>query len=99
MGEKKIVTVTLDEVIERGEQKIGILQIRKPGAGELRGLNLRDLVQADVDAMITLLPRVTSPPITEEEAAAMDVADFLACCNEVASFLPQQGAIAGSRPQ
>ena len=87
----KIALVTLDQPIVRGETSIPTLQIRKPGPGELRGLSLRTLCEADADAMLALLPRITMPPLTDDEVAALDLADFVECCNQVAGFLPQRG--------
>lgn len=83
-------TVTLDTPIERGEQTIGILQLRKPKSGELRGLSLVDLGQLKVDALTKLLPRISTPPISEAEAANLDPADLLACGAEIGGFLLQK---------
>lgn len=83
-------TVTLDTPIERGEQTIGILQLRKPKSGELRGLSLVDLGQLKVDALTELLPRISNPPISKIEAANLDPADLLACGAEIGSFLLQK---------
>ncbi len=93
-----IVTVALDVPVVRGETTIATLQIRKPGPGEMRGLTLTDIVQSDVASMITLLPRITIPPLIEDEAAALDLADFVECCNQVAGFLPQRGRSTASQP-
>lgn len=81
------VNVILDQPITRGETKIESLQIRKPGPGELRGLTLQDVASIKFDTMIKLLPRVTTPSITEQEVATMDLSDFTACAAEVAGFL------------
>lgn len=96
MTSASMVSIALDQPIVRGDTSIDGVQIRKPMAGELRGLKLTEVVQADVDAMIVLLPRITVPPLTEEEVAAMGVADFVECSNQVAGFLPQKGASTGS---
>lgn len=83
----KIVDITLETPIERGEQTIATLQLRKPESGELRGLSLTSLLGMEVDGIIKLLPRITVPPITEAEAEALDLADLTACALEVADFL------------
>jgi hypothetical protein len=83
-------TVDLDTPIERGEQKIEQLKIRKPKAGELRSLNLVDLGQLKTDALIKVLPRITMPTITQAEAENLDPADLLACGAEIGSFLLQK---------
>lgn len=83
-------TVALDTPIERGEQKIDSLQLRKPKSGELRGLSLVDLGQLKVDAITKVLPRISTPPISEAEAANLDPADLLACGAEIGGFLLQR---------
>lgn len=82
--------VQLDTPVTRGETTIDTLHIRKPKAGELRGLNMADVCQLNVNALCTLLPRITVPPITPAEVAALDPADFLALSAEVADFLLQK---------
>lgn len=79
--------VELDEPIVRGETQITTLSIRKPRAGELRGLSLGNLAEMDVTTLTRLLPRVTTPSITEAEAAALDLADLASCGQAVSAFL------------
>jgi len=81
------ITISLDTPITRGETSITSIDVRKPGPGELRGLTLKDVGEVKFDTMIRLLPRITSPALTEAEVAAMDLADFTAMATEVASFL------------
>ncbi|MGL4507819.1 MAG: phage tail assembly protein [Aeromonas sobria] len=80
-------TVTLDQAIQRGETTITEIQLRKPKAGEMRGLNMTDVVQMDVNALTKLLPRITIPILTETEIGNMDPADLLQLGSEVAGFL------------
>ncbi|WP_219597452.1 phage tail assembly protein, partial [Aeromonas salmonicida] len=68
-------TVTLDTPIQRGDTTITEIQLRKPKAGEMRGLNMTDVVQMDVNALTKLLPRITTPILTEAEIGNMDPAD------------------------
>lgn len=86
----EIRTVTLDAPIQRGEQIIDTLQIRKPRSGELRGLSLVDVGQLKVDALTRLLPRISMPTLTEAEVSNMEPADLLACGAEIGSFLLQK---------
>lgn len=79
--------ITLETPIKRGETIIDSIELRRPGAGELRGLKLADVLQLDVDAAIKLLPRITSPALISEEVARMDPADLLQCASKVAGFL------------
>lgn len=79
-------TVELDVGVKRGDQTITSLQVRKPGGGELRGLSTVDVIRQDYNSMQKLAPRVTMPPITEAEFAALDPADILALGTEIAAF-------------
>lgn len=80
-------TVTLDEPIQRQGQIIKVLELRKPHAGELRGVSLVELAQMQVDALVNVLPRITIPSITNPEAAAMGLADLVECGTVIAGFL------------
>lgn len=80
-------TITLDTPIKSGKTEIASLELRKPGAGELRGINLSDLAQMNVDALIKVLPRISSPSLAEHEVAVMDPADLLQCGLAVSGFL------------
>ncbi|ENT4885276.1 phage tail assembly protein [Salmonella enterica] len=80
-------SVTLDTPIVRGSTTIETLTIRKPSAGELRGVKLQALMESDVNSIITLLPRITSPALTNGEVNSMDSSDLLALGNEIIIFL------------
>lgn len=73
--------------IERGETKIASIQLRKPYANDMNGLSLQDLVRGDVMALMTLIPRISSPIITRHEAGTMDPADLLSCQGVLLDFL------------
>lgn len=83
-------TVTLDTPIKRGKTTIDTLTLRKPASGELRGIQLVELLNMDVATLIKILPRITSPGITAPEAAGMDPADLLACGSKISGFLLQR---------
>ena len=52
--------VTLENPIKRGEQVIEKITLMKPNAGTLRGVSLADVARSEVDALIKVLPRMTS---------------------------------------
>ena len=79
-------TVALDYPIQRGEQVISAVTLRKPSAGELRGIKLVDLLQIDVSAVATLLPRITEPTLTAADVNKLDPADLVAIGTHTASF-------------
>lgn len=84
--------VVLDEPIKRTGQTIDRLTLRKPQSGELRGIALADLLNLDVTAIIKVLPRISTPTITEPEARALDLADLTDAGGKIASFLLKKSA-------
>lgn len=80
-------TITLDVPIQRGSTTIAEIILRKPNAGELRGLSLQRLHQADADELLKLLPRITLPSLTPHECAQLDPADLSEAGGVVISFL------------
>ncbi|PWF64920.1 phage tail protein [Shewanella sp. BC20] len=79
--------VTLDQAISRGKESVTEVTLRKPKAGELRGLSLSDLLNLDVNAISTVLPRISSPMITKDEVLNMDPADLVQIGGEISNFL------------
>lgn len=86
-------TITLNTPIKRKDQEITVLTLRKPMSGELRGCSLMDLTQMEVGALVKVLPRITDPSITDQEAARLDPADLLALGVETVSFLLPKPAL------
>lgn len=68
--------VKLEAGIQRGEQRITTVQVRKPRAGELRGLSLAELLNMNVDAISAVLPRVTQPMLHKHDVAQLEPADL-----------------------
>lgn len=68
--------IELVEPIVRGETQITSLVLRKPRSGELRGLTLQDLLTTDVTTIMTLVPRISDPILTDAEARDLDPADL-----------------------
>ncbi|ANJ91905.1 phage tail assembly protein [Serratia sp. TSA_7] len=87
MNEAKENTVTLDTPIKRGETTITDVQVIKPNAGALRGVGLAAVANADVDALLVILPRVTVPNLTKEECARLELPDLVALAGQVVGFL------------
>ncbi len=80
-------TVTLDFPLKRGEQIITTITVTKPMSGSLRGASLTELLQMDVATLTRVLPRVTSPTLTEQDVARLDPADLLQLGTAVSGFL------------
>lgn len=81
-----IETVVFDTPILRGDMTISEVNINKPKTGALRGLSLSDVLKLDVDTVIKLVPRVSTPPLAEHEVAALDPTDFLSLSTAVVGF-------------
>lgn len=79
--------VELDEPLKRGTQTIDVVAVRKPQSGELRGVSLQDLLNLDVSALLVVLPRITSPTLTQPEVARLEPADLVQLGSKVSGFL------------
>ncbi len=77
-------TVTLENPIKRGDNEITEVTLRQPKAGELRGLKNFDVLQMDVTAHRTLIPRISN--ITANEFDDLFPVDLLAVQQEAVSF-------------
>ncbi|EPR1413534.1 phage tail assembly protein [Citrobacter koseri] len=86
-------TITLNTPIKRGEQVITEITLLKPTAGTLRGVGLAAVANSDVDALIKVLPRMTMPSLTEQEAAALELPDLLSFAGKVVGFLSPSSAV------
>ena len=94
----QMATVTLDAPIVTGDVTIDQVKIRKPQAGELRGLSLSALLNLDYAALENLLPRITIPTLNKAQIMAMDPSDFTQLGSEVMDFLLPKGAKAVLSP-
>lgn len=83
---KRFRDIVLDEPIKRGDHEIAEITLRKPQAGELRGLTLEDLLKSDVDTILKLIPRISDPILIDEEVAIMDPADLTECGGAIRGF-------------
>lgn len=80
-------TVELDDPIKRGNGAIESVDVRKPSAGELRGVSLMDVAQMDVLALRKVLPRITNPSLTDAEIGQLSLADMMQFGVIVSAFL------------
>lgn len=80
-------THRLDTPLVRGAQTIDRITLRKPKSGELRGVSLSDLVSLDVIALSKVLPRISTPTLTEADVAGIDPADLVQLGGIFAGFL------------
>ncbi|EJO59507.1 hypothetical protein FEP39_00566 [Burkholderia multivorans] len=80
-------TYELDTPIVRGSQTITSVTLRKPNAGELRGVSLSDLVNLDVAALSKVLPRISTPTLTDRDVFNLDPADLVQLGGIFSGFL------------
>ncbi len=79
--------IKLETPIQSGDNEISEIVLRKPAAGDLRGIGISSLLQLDVIAIGRVLPRISSPTLTEAEISKMDIVDFAQIGGEIAAFL------------
>ncbi|MET0322524.1 MAG: phage tail assembly protein [Duganella sp.] len=87
-------TVTLDTPLVRGNLTIDTVTLRKPTAGELRGTSLNALANLEYDAMQKVLPRISTPMLTEADVARLDPADLMQLGGVFAGFLLPKAQLA-----
>jgi hypothetical protein len=83
---KRFRVITLEEPIKRGDNSIHMITLRKPQAGELRGLTLEDLLKSNVDTILKLIPRISDPILIDKEVEGMDPADLTECGGAIRGF-------------
>lgn len=80
-------TVTLEQPIVRGETKIDKVTVLKPNSGALRGVRLQPLMDMDVDSMMQVLPRITTPTLTKNDVLSLAAGDLVNLSVQVVNFL------------
>ncbi|MGP9788953.1 phage tail assembly protein [Roseinatronobacter sp. NSM] len=68
------------------------IEVMKPTAGALRGLQLAMVQMQDVNALAKLLPRITQPALSTDQVWDLDPADLADLANRVSLFFmtPEQ---------
>ncbi len=72
---------------QEGDTKLTEVTLRKPKAGELRGLQLSLIQMQDVDAMMTLIPRISE--LREKDLHNLEMEDFSTISVETLGFFVQ----------
>ncbi len=81
---KQTVTVALPTPFEKDGNTITEIELRKPNAGNLRGLSLLGVCEMQFDAACTLLPRIST--LNERDLLNMEVENLTPLMVEMASF-------------
>lgn len=67
----RLIDLKLKDPITLSTGPVKTLRLREPVSGELRGLNLLDLMRGDVAAVSKVLPRITEPVLPEQISAQL----------------------------
>ena len=78
--------IALSAPVTVNGQPVTHVQVSKPNAGAMRGLKLTEVLQMDVNTMVKLLPRITTPGLPPEVVAELEPADLLGLSQEVLVF-------------
>lgn len=89
--------IELEVPIQRGSQTITHVQLRRPKAGELRGIGIGALLQLDTSAVMKLLPRITQPTLLEHEINNLDPVDLVNLAHGVIDFLVSSKTLDAAR--
>lgn len=89
---KRFSSFKLDADIAIGDQIVHAagteIQVRRPGAGELRGIDISATIsRCDYAQIEKIAPRITMPMLHKEHIAVMDPADFVQLGGEIVDFL------------
>lgn len=79
-----VIKVALSVPIKSGDDKLKTVELRKPKAGELRGLKLSDVLTLDVDTINELLPRISN--LNTRDIHNLEMEDYTAISSELLGF-------------
>ncbi len=82
-------------IAREGSEAVAEVRLVEPMAGQLRGLKQADIVQMDVGAILTLLPRITRPHLTQAECDALPPRDLIRLSQEVVLFFASSRELEG----
>ena len=84
MSKENIVVELAVPIAVADSDSITQVELRKPMAGELRGLSFTKALEVDVDTMVTLVPRISK--LTERQMLNLDPENMAPLFTGVAGF-------------
>ena len=84
---RQFETVELETPLQRGKTLVKEITVRKPMSGGMRGVSLVDIMNLDVAALTKVMPRITTPALTEAELKTMDIVDLVQLGTALNGFL------------
>lgn len=79
--------VTLEAPIKIGGTDVTEITVHKPNVRALKGVNLQELYQSNVDAVLTVLPKCTTPQLIPALHDQIDPVDLAQLAGSVIYFL------------
>lgn len=79
--------VPLETPLQRGKTTVKEITVRKPMSGGMRGVSLVDIMNFEVTALHKVLPRITTPALTEAEVKTLDIVDLIQLGTALNGFL------------
>lgn len=79
--------VELETPILMGNNQITFVTVRKPNVQALSGVSIQQLYNYETDALVKVLPRVTTPALTAHQVKSLDVVDLIQLGGQVVNFL------------
>lgn len=86
-------SLTLENPIQRGETTITTLTLHKPKGGALKGISIRAVLDMECDTVQRLLPRISDPKITAQEANNLEAEDIAMAGVKIAGFFLPKSAM------
>ncbi|WP_392565133.1 phage tail assembly protein [Utexia brackfieldae] len=91
--------IKLSTPIVSGKNEITKVTVRKPVTGDLRGVKLLNFVDADIDSLAKVLPRISTPTLSEQDVYQMDLSDLTQFVVEISDFLkPTSNSVSEESP-
>jgi hypothetical protein len=82
-----VQTIDLEKPLMMGTIEIHALDIRKPNVTALQGVKIADLLNGDVTAICTVLPRVCTPQLTKSQINQLEPSDLAQIGGALVLFL------------
>lgn len=92
------VSIDLETPLTVAGETVTRLTLRRPVAGELRGLELGPLIRMDVGAALELLPQICQPNVTQRDLEQLDPADLAEVIGTLAGFFFRSSASSAAAP-
>lgn len=78
--------VKLSDPIAFGDTTLSEIKLRQPTAGDLRGTKLGPLIELDTDQLLSVIPRISDPHVSESQLGQLSPRDLLVMAGEFAHF-------------